>query len=87
MCDCMENTFSPFARLANLIPEVEREAITAAVTKTYSHTHTQSDMYTMFRVWNTYVTPGEPQDMNCPGCRSNVVNKLRQVVTIWMDGN
>jgi len=87
MCDCMENTFSPFARLANLIPESERGAITTAVTKTYTHTHTQSDMETMFRVWNTYVSPGEPQDIGCRGCRANVVNKLRQVVTLWIDGN
>lgn len=83
----MENVQSPFTRLANLIPESEHEAIIAAVTKTYTHTHTQDDMYTMFRVWNTYVSPSEPQDMNCSGCRSNVVNKLRQVVTLWMDGN
>lgn len=83
----MKNVQSPFARLANLIPEVEREAIIAAVTKTYTHTHTQEDMDTMFRVWNTYVSPDEPQDIGCRGCRSNVVNKLRQVVTLWMDGN
>ena len=83
----MENTFSPFARLANLIPEIEQEAIIAAVTKTYTQAHTQIDMETMFRVWNTYVSPGEPQDIGCRGCRANVVNKLRQIVTLWVDGN
>lgn len=77
------NITNPFEYLSAKIPVEEREAIKQAVSKTYGHNHTQEDLETMFRVWNTYVTPDEPQDMNCSGCRIRVVGKLRNVVKLW----
>lgn len=83
----MDNIQNPFARLSEMIPENERDSVKAAIIKTYRNQHTQSEMATIFRVWNTYVSPDEPQDMHCRGCRTKVVGKLRQVVKLWEDGN
>lgn len=78
---------NPFARLSDMIPLDEREAVVKAVTNTYRNTPTHEDMSTMFRVWNTYVSADEPQDMTCRGCRTRVVGKLREVVKLWSNGN
>ena len=77
------NITNPIEYLSDKIPVEEREAIKQAVANTYRQQPTLEDMTTMFRVWNTYVTPDEPQDMNCRGCRTRVVGKLRNVVTLW----
>ena len=74
---------NPFEWLSSKIPESEREAIKLAVANTYRQTPSWEDMTTMFRVWNTYVSADEPQDINCRGCRTKVVGKLRNVVQLW----
>lgn len=81
------NIQNPFEHLSQLIPENERDAVKSAILKTYRNQHTQSEMETIFRVWNTYVTPNEQQDINCRGSRSKVVGKLRNVIKLWEDGN
>lgn len=77
------NIINPFEYLSDKIPVEERDAIKAAVANTYRQQPSLEDMTTMFRVWNTYVSPDEPQDMNCRGCRTRVVGKLRNVVKLW----
>lgn len=79
----MNNITNPFEYLSAKIPENEREAVRTAVLSTYRNTPTLSEMETMFRVWNTYVSPDELQDMNCRGCRTKVIGKLREVVKLW----
>lgn len=78
---------NPFTSISDKIPETEREAVTAAVNRMYGLPPTQPDMETLFRVWNTYVSPAEPQDIGCRGCRTTVVGKLRNVVKLWENGN
>ncbi len=81
------NIQNPFARLSEMIPENERDAVKAAIINTYRNTPTQEEMTTIFRVWNTYITPDEPQDMYCPACRTKVVGKLRNAIKIWENGD
>jgi len=49
----------------------------------YGQEPTQPDMDTLFRVWNTFVSPDEPQNIGCRACRMLVVGKLRNVVKLW----
>lgn len=81
------NIQNPFTRLSEMIPENERDAVKTAILNTYRNTPTHEEMTTLFRVWNTYVTPDEPQDINCGGCRTKVVGKLRNVVKLWENGD
>jgi hypothetical protein len=78
---------NPFTSISDKIPEDEREAVTAAVNRMYGLPPTQPDMETLFRVWNTYINPEEPQSIGCRGCRSTVVGKLRNVVKLWENAN
>jgi hypothetical protein len=78
---------NPFTSISDKIPDAEREAVTAAVNRMYGLPPTQPDMETLFRVWNTYVSPAEPQDIGCRGCRTTVVGKLRNVVKLWENAN
>lgn len=83
MCDCMKNT-NPFQHTADLIPAHERPALIQAVDRTYGALQiSQQDLELMFRVWNTYVSPLEPENINCKGCRTKVVGKLRNITPIW----
>ena len=86
MCNCMEQR-NPFAHIAAKIPESEQAAVIEAVNRTYRLTPDWQDIETLFRVWNTYITPEEPQDMGCRGCRTRVIGRLRNVVQIWENGN
>jgi len=86
MCDCMQPR-NPFTSISDKIPEEEREVVTAAVNRMYRASPTQPDMETLFRVWNTYISPTEPQNIGCRGCRTTVVGKLRNVVKLWEDAN
>lgn len=81
----MNNRPNPFQRISDMIPESEREAVTMAIARTYRNKPTQSEMETLFRVWNEYVSPDEKQDITCRGCRIYVVGKLREVVKLWHD--
>ena len=78
---------NPFTSISDKIPEEEREVIAAAVNRMYGQEPTQPDMETLFRVWNTYISPEEPQSIGCRGCRSTVVGKLRNVVKLWENAN
>jgi len=78
---------NPFTSISDKIPGEERESVTAAVNRMYGREPTQPDMETLFRVWNTYISPEEPQNIGCRACRSTVVGKLRNVVKLWEDGN
>lgn len=78
------NNPNPFQHLADLIPEQERADLIEAVNRTYlSPTLNWEDVKLIFRIWNNHVSPTEPQDMNCRGCRSKVIGKLRNVVELW----
>lgn len=83
----MNNRPNPFQRISDMIPTTEREIVKQAVVNTYRNNPTHAEMTTMFRIWNTYVSPDEPQDMNCRGCRTRVVGKLREVVKLWDNGD
>lgn len=85
MCNCVEIK-NPFANIAAKIPESEQAAVIEAVNRTYGLTPAWQDIETLFRVWNTYITPDEPQNINCRGCRTTVVGKLRNVVKLWENG-
>ena len=74
---------NPFTSISDRIPEEEREAVTAAVKRGWLQEATQADMETLFRVWNTYISPSEPQRIGCRGCRTTVVGTLRNVVKLW----
>ena len=87
MCNCMNNIQNPFEHLSSKIPENERDVVRSAIINTYRNTLTTEEMTTLFRVWNTYVTPDELQDMNCRGCRTKVIGKLREVVKLWANDN
>lgn len=82
MCNCVEIR-NPFTSISDKIPEPERAAVTAAVNRMYGQEPTQPDMDTLFRVWNTYVSPDEQQNIGCRACRMLVVGKLRNVVKLW----
>ena len=87
MCNCMEPR-NPFASIAEKIPDSEKPALIQAVNNTYRVlTPAWEDMELLFRIWNTYVSPGEPQDIGCGGCRTRGVGKLRNVVKMWTDGD
>ena len=82
MCNCVEIR-NPFTSISDKIPDAERTAVTAAVNRMYGQEPTQPDMDTLFRVWNTFVSPDEPQNIGCRACRMLVVGKLRNVVKLW----
>lgn len=42
----------------------------------------EPDLRYVFDVWNRYMSR-EPEDINCPGCRSKVISKLKRIVVIW----
>lgn len=78
---------NPFTSISDKIPKEERNAVTDAVNRMYGLPPTQSDMDTLFRVWNTYVSPEEKQNIGCRACRMLVVGKLRNVVKLWENAN
>lgn len=42
------------------------------------------DLDYLFRIYNRFVAPiGEPENVNCSGCRTKVIGKLRLFASRW----
>lgn len=43
-----------------------------------------ADVIFLFEIWNRYMTK-EKENINCSGCRTKVISKLKRIVAIWKD--
>lgn len=66
------------------IPEEVRPDVITAVERNQNQLSWNAiDLQFLFTVYNRYVTPAEPENINCGGCRSKVIGKMRQYVKAW----
>lgn len=90
MCNCQEKT-PPAKNVlydASLsIPEEIRPDLAEVIDRTRGAVKfSGQDIAYLGEVWNRYIAPArEPEDMNCAGCRSKVVGKLRTMIDLWRD--
>jgi hypothetical protein len=73
-----------FQRASN-IPDSVRADLAEVIERTaHQIEFRQPDMVYLFEVYNRYLNrPGETEDINCGGCRTKVVGKLRALVKSW----
>jgi len=66
--------------------EIRPDIITALDRNAGALTWNPADLQYLFEVYNRYVAPaGEPEKINCGGCRSKVIGKLRQYARAWTE--
>lgn len=84
----MNSIMHPLHHGARSIPaEVRQDCITALERNAQRLTWDRKDLEFLFTVYNRYVAPkGEPEDVNCAGCRSKVIGKMRQYANLWEKG-
>lgn len=69
-----------------LVPEEERQKVADTVYKVSFRTSpNENDMRYLFSIWNSYLGRGHTEDINCRGCRANVVSKLRRMSMLWRE--
>lgn len=73
-----------FANQDNIPLEVRPDVIEALTRNRDKINWDYQDLQFLFHVYNRYVAPaGEPEDMNCGGCRTKVIGKLRMFSQRW----
>lgn len=73
-----------FANQDNIPAEVRPDVIEALHRNRDRLSWNPQDLHFLFAVYNRYVAPmGEPEDMNCSGCRTKVIGKLRMFANRW----
>lgn len=83
----MNSILHPLQHGAASIPaEVRPDCITALQRNDGKITWDRRDIEFLFTVYNRYVAPkGEPEDVNCGGCRTKVIGKMRLYANIWQE--
>lgn len=81
----MQSIIHPLHHGARSIPEeVRPDCITALERNAQKLNWDRQDIEFLFTVYNRYVAPsGEPEDVNCGGCRTKVIGKMRLFADIW----
>lgn len=70
----------------NIPQEVRPDVITAVERNAGALSWNPQDLQFLFTVYNRYIAPaGEPENMNCGGCRTKVIGKMRQYVRAWTE--
>lgn len=66
-----------------MLPDTVREEVAELIRRTRGQSRfNQADLEYLFKVWNRYFAPKrEPLTMDCGGCISTVVGKLRYYVS------
>jgi hypothetical protein len=84
----MNSIMHPLHHGARSIPaEVRPDCITALERNAQRLSWDRQDLEFLFTVYNRYVAPkGEPEDVNCAGCRTKVIGKMRQYANLWEKG-
>jgi hypothetical protein len=73
-----------FANQDNIPAEVRPDVMEALTRNRDRLSWDPQDLHFLFAVYNRYVAPmGEPEDMNCSGCRTKVIGKLRMFANRW----
>jgi hypothetical protein len=73
-----------FANQDNIPTEVRPDVMEALARNRDRLSWDPQDLHFLFAVYNRYVAPmGEPEDMNCSGCRTKVIGKLRMFANRW----
>lgn len=71
------------------IPQEERTKIIEAVKNIdkniYKTATIEKDIRYLFEIWNQYVQPSRPQNINCKGCRTNVFSKYKHYIRQWKE--
>ena len=71
------------------IPTSERTKVVRSVLnidKNLHKTHLiEKDIVYLFDLWNEYVQPSNPQDINCKGCRTSVFGRYKFYVKEWKE--
>ena len=74
--------------LRNIPPE-ERAKICEAVRNInkniYNTSQIEQDIKYEFSIWNTYVQPSNPKNINCRGHRMNVFNQYKHYTRQWKE--
>jgi len=66
--------------------EIRPDIITALDRNAGVLTWNVADLKYLFEVYNRYVAPAsEPENINCGGCRTKVIGKLRQFKKAWTE--
>lgn len=75
----------PLFRTADNIPDdVRPDVITAVERNRMQLSWNPQDLAFLFEVYNRYIAPAEePENINCGGCRTKVIGKMRQYVNQW----
>ncbi len=64
--------------------EVRPDVVTALERNAMALTWHWPDVQFLFEVYNRYIAPAsEPENINCGGCRTKVIGKLRQYAKEW----
>lgn len=70
------------------LPEEIIGKVIEVVERTARQIHfAENDLKFLFDVWNTHIDPTEKQDINCKGCRTRVIGKLRMYVQQYRQAN
>lgn len=77
----------PLIRKANNIPLSIRPDVVDVIDRTRNQFQfNQPDIAYIFEVYNRYIAPkNEPENIDCGGCRTKVVGKMRELVTMWKE--
>ena len=68
------------------IPDDDKQKL-AELVSTPLRVYNYGEMSYIFSIYNRYISPSENLDMNCRACRSDVINKLKRIVSIWKEHN
>ena len=73
-----------FQSAENIPEEVRPDVVTAINRNRDRLSWDAGDLQFLFQVYNRYIAPAsEPENINCGGCRTKVIGKLRQYVNAW----
>lgn len=67
------------------IPQEDKNKVAALVSTMKQYNY--GEMSFLFSVYNRYISPNNNLDMNCGACRTDVISKLKRIVTIWKEHN
>jgi hypothetical protein len=68
------------------VPEEERQKIyDIAWVVNFRTSPNEADLRYLFSIWNSYLSRGDTEDINCRGCRAKVVSKLRKMSWLWKE--
>jgi len=87
MCDCNDKQVSKNTLFTTslAIPDQIRPDVAEVVDRTRrTLAFTRPDIEYLFKVYNRYIAKAaQPEDVNCGGCRTAVVKKMRAMVDEW----